>query len=53
MEHGFISQSDRDRPQGGSISVVLVNIFLHYVLDLWFLSVETMSQAKAVRFECR
>jgi group II intron reverse transcriptase/maturase len=25
-----------DMPQGGSISVLLSNIYLHYVLDLWF-----------------
>jgi group II intron reverse transcriptase/maturase len=36
MEHGVVSPSDRGTPQGGSISVVLSNIFLHYVLDLWF-----------------
>ena len=23
-------------PQGGSISVLLSNLYLHYVLDLWF-----------------
>ncbi len=26
-------------PQGGSISVLLSNIYLHYVLDLWFVKV--------------
>src|ERR1019366_1100207 len=24
------------KPQGGSISVLLSNVYLHYVLDLWF-----------------
>ena len=26
----------RGTPQGGSISVLLSNLYLHYVLDLWF-----------------
>ena len=28
--------SDEGTPQGGSISVLLSNLYLHYVLDLWF-----------------
>jgi RNA-directed DNA polymerase len=28
--------SEEGTPQGGSISVLLSNIYLHYVLDLWF-----------------
>ncbi|PEC50973.1 group II intron reverse transcriptase/maturase [Bacillus sp. AFS077874] len=28
--------SETGTPQGGSISVLLSNIYLHYVLDLWF-----------------
>ena len=23
-------------PQGGSVSVLLSNVYMHYVLDLWF-----------------
>ena len=33
---GSISRSASGTPQGGVISPVLANIYLHYVLDLWF-----------------
>ncbi|TEB05152.1 Group II intron-encoded protein LtrA [Pelotomaculum propionicicum] len=36
LEDGIIQVSDVGTPQGGSISVLLSNIYLHYVLDLWF-----------------
>ena len=36
MEDGIVEPSDEGVPQGGSISVVLSNLYLHYVLDLWF-----------------
>lgn len=36
LENGEIVQSETGTPQGGSISVLLSNIYLHYVLDLWF-----------------
>lgn len=29
-------ESDKGTPQGGLISHVLANVYLHYVLDLWF-----------------
>jgi RNA-directed DNA polymerase len=35
-EEGEIKSSEVGTPQGGSISVLLSNIYLHYVLDLWF-----------------
>ena len=36
MEDGKYLDSDRGTPQGGLISPVLANVYLHYVLDLWF-----------------
>ncbi len=36
MEDGRLQDSEEGTPQGGSISVLLSNIYLHYVLDLWF-----------------
>ncbi|MBQ0070547.1 MAG: group II intron reverse transcriptase/maturase, partial [Spirochaetales bacterium] len=36
MEAGTYSESSVGTPQGGLISPVLANVYLHYVLDLWF-----------------
>jgi group II intron reverse transcriptase/maturase len=36
MEAGNISYPDSGSPQGGVISPLLANVFLHYVLDVWF-----------------
>jgi RNA-directed DNA polymerase len=36
LEDGILAPSDEGVPQGGNISVVLSNLYLHYVLDLWF-----------------
>lgn len=35
MENGCILESDRGTPQGGLVSPILANVYLHYVLDLW------------------
>ena len=35
-EDGACRASDRGTPQGGVISPLLANIYLHYTLDLWF-----------------
>lgn len=36
MEDGLTRVSDEGTPQGGVLSPLLSNIYLHYVLDLWF-----------------
>lgn len=36
MESGKFQANEIGTPQGGSISVLLSNLYLHYVLDLWF-----------------
>ena len=36
LEDGELTASEEGTPQGGSISVLLSNLYLHYVLDLWF-----------------
>src|SRR6202047_4132325 len=36
LEDGEVHPSEEGTPQGGSISVLLSNVYLHYVLDLWF-----------------
>ena len=36
MEDGNVSYPDSGSPQGGVISPLLSNVFLHYVLDVWF-----------------
>lgn len=36
LEDGELYPNEKGTPQGGSISVLLSNLYLHYVLDLWF-----------------
>jgi group II intron reverse transcriptase/maturase len=36
MEGGKLIETDRGTPQGGNLSPILANIYLHYVVDLWF-----------------
>ena len=36
MEDGLVRASDKGTPQGSILSPLLSNVYLHYVLDLWF-----------------
>jgi RNA-directed DNA polymerase len=45
MEAGIRYDTPEGTPQGGVVSPILANIYLHYVLDLWF--------EKAVKKWCR
>jgi RNA-directed DNA polymerase len=48
-----IVETEQGTPQGGNLSPVLSNIFLHYVLDLWFekkVRPQVRGQAHLVRY---
>ncbi len=47
-ESGKLIRTDRGTPQGGNLSPMLANIFLHYVLDLWFVK----RVQRRIRGEC-
>lgn len=53
MEEGKYFDVDKGTPQGGIISPILANVYLHYVLDLWFERVvrkQCKGQAYIVRY---
>lgn len=52
-EDGAVRDSETGTPQGGVISPLLANIYLHYVLDLWFEKVYRAScegRARLIRY---
>ena len=53
MEEGKYIEVDKGTPQGGVVSPVLANIYLHYVLDLWFEKVikkQTRGYTRLIRY---
>jgi group II intron reverse transcriptase/maturase len=53
LDHGTVTTPEEGTPQGGPLSPLLANVYLHYVLDLWFTRVvrpRCRGSAKIVRF---
>ena len=53
LEAGAVTRSESGSPQGGVVSPVLANIFLHEVLDVWFhrdVRVRLRGRAHLVRY---
>lgn len=53
MINGVVTRNENGVPQGGPISPILANIYLHYVLDLWFakkFKTYTQGEAYLIRF---
>jgi len=53
VKDGSVTVSDDGTPQGGVISPLLANIYLHYALDLWFEKVyrkSCMGYARIIRY---
>lgn len=53
MENMKYYESDKGTPQGGLISPILANVYLHYVLDMWFEKViksKLIGRARLIRY---
>jgi len=53
IEEGEYIATDKGTPQGGVLSPMLANIYLHYILDLWFEKVakkELKGYSKLIRY---
>jgi len=53
IEEGKYRETDKGTPQGGVLSPMLANIYLHYILDLWFEKVakrELKGYSKLIRY---
>ena len=53
MEDGKYLESEQGTPQGNKASPILANIYLHYVLDIWFVKVvkrQCQGEAYLIRY---
>ena len=53
MEDGKYYDVDKGVPQGGLISPILANVYLHYVIDMWFekvVSKRSKGRAEMIRY---
>ena len=53
MEEGKYYETDQGVPQGGLISPVCANVYMHYVIDMWFakiVAVRSRGRAEMIRY---